>query len=234
MKYSITILLLSLFLQHTYGSNEPILQMNYPKGVNALIGDISFYKKFGTWPDEKTEEILRIQTHLEYVEQVLRNKSIIHLNKEQQAQRLHLLDLLCDYRIATQFPTNYCYPNTRKPVFIDSDKNICAVGYLVQQTAGQALAEAINKAFKHNYIWEMNHQGLADWVTNSGLTLEECAMIQPAYIIPEPRPRRNANLFALELKKVQVATSITGQSATTELDQVFYNPTSNQLQGYFI
>ncbi len=56
---------------------------------------------------------------------------------------------------------------------------------------------------------------------------------QPGFIIPdEPRGGR-AGFFALELQTIQVNTSITGQSATTAMDQVFFNPSRRQLQGYY-
>ncbi len=57
---------------------------------------------------------------------------------------------------------------------------------------------------------------------------------QPGFILPDDIPRGGrAGLFALELRNIQVNTKITGQSATTSMDQVFYNPSRNQLQGYY-
>ena len=57
---------------------------------------------------------------------------------------------------------------------------------------------------------------------------------QPGFILPDDIPRGGrAGLFALELRSIQVNTKITGQSATTSMDQVFFNPSRNQLQGYY-
>jgi len=57
---------------------------------------------------------------------------------------------------------------------------------------------------------------------------------QPGFILPDDiLGGGRAGLFGLELRNIQVNTKITGQSATTSMDQVFYNPTSNQLQGYY-
>lgn len=44
----------------------------------------------------------------------------------------------------------------------------------------------------------------------------------------------NPQLFPLETKSTQVEVEITGQSATTHIDQTFYNPSNRQLEGYFL
>ena len=46
--------------------------------INPIIGDISYLEKFGEAPNQTTDEQLRIQTHLEYVEQLLRKKDLNH------------------------------------------------------------------------------------------------------------------------------------------------------------
>ncbi|WP_052598957.1 VIT domain-containing protein [Aureispira sp. CCB-QB1] len=53
----------------------------------------------------------------------------------------------------------------------------------------------------------------------------------PNAIIPgQPNPA----LFPLESRSTQVNTSISGQTATTTIKQVFFNPTNRQLEGYFL
>lgn len=47
--------------------------------INPLLGDISFINKFGQKPTAKTNEDLRIKTHLEYVENMLRQKDVSNL-----------------------------------------------------------------------------------------------------------------------------------------------------------
>ena len=44
--------------------------------VNAVIGDISYVQTFGYQPNKETDENTRIQTHLKFVESLLRNKDI--------------------------------------------------------------------------------------------------------------------------------------------------------------
>lgn len=53
-------------------------------------------------------------------------------------------------------------------------------------------------------------------------------IIDPSNNIP------NSNPFLLEVKYHHVDVSINEQIARTNIDQVFYNPTKNQLQGYYI
>lgn len=148
--------------------------------VNAVIGDISYTAKFDSNPDDANEN-LRIQTHLKYVEQVLRSKNTANLSKEQKENRIKMLNLLKEYWANGVFPKNYDYPNQRIPCFIDKNGIICAVGYLIEKTAGRDIAEAINSKFKYEYLMGMKDQVINNWIEASGLTKIECAMIQPNY-----------------------------------------------------
>lgn len=150
--------------------------------INAVIGDISFVKKFDHIPIPATDENLRIQTHLEYAENLLRRQDVSNLSPKLQRRRSHLLDLLHEYWIRGVFPRNYDYKSQRKPCFIDKDGRICAVGYLVEQTAGRDAAETINAKHKYDLIEEMDDEMIDDWIKKSGLTKKEFATIQPQYI----------------------------------------------------
>ncbi len=163
------------------------------QSINPLLGDISFINKFGHNPDATTDDNLRIKTHLEFVENLLRKKNISNLPASEKIKRNHLLDLLHQYWTAGIFPRNYEYATERKPCFIDKDARICAVGYLVEQTAGRQVAEQINSKHKYEKINEMNDAAVAEWIANSGLTKEECAMIQPMYGAP---PSYNYNYIS--------------------------------------
>jgi hypothetical protein len=166
-------------------SSKKAIEIN--QTVNAVIGDISFIESFGSIPTKETSEDLRLQTHLGYVETLLRSKDVSSLEKHQQENRLKMLNLLNEYWKAGVFPRNYDYPNKRMPCFIDKNGKICAVGYLIEQTAGREIAEEINSNFKYEYLLAMNDPKIDNWIQSSGLTKEECAMIQPAYHYqPEP------------------------------------------------
>lgn len=149
--------------------------------INAILHDESYIATFGAAPDETTHEQLRIQTHLYYVENLLRNATPAGLTAIQQANRMDILDMLHEYGEAGKFPVNKDYPGERRPCFIDDAGNICAVGYLVEQTKGRELAEAINAKHQYDFLLDMNEPAIAAWAREYGLTLEECAMIQPAY-----------------------------------------------------
>ena len=112
--------------------------------INPVIGDASFVAKYGTQPVLGDNETDRIKTHLEYVEEQLRATDVSAFTAEQQAKRTGILDHLQTYWQREQFPINTAYPNERKPCFIDENGTICAVGYLIEKTAGLATAEEIN------------------------------------------------------------------------------------------
>ena len=82
-----------------------------------------------------------------------------HLAPLQQKNRAALLDHLQRYRLAGRFPQNHDYPDQRKPCFIDRDGHICAVGYLVEQSAGRAMANQINERYQYAKIFEMDMPG---------------------------------------------------------------------------
>ncbi len=149
--------------------------------INAVLGDVSFVDAFGRSPNSSDSEILRITTHLNYVTFLLESADVSQLNNSQLENRQHLISLLKIYTKENPFPKNYDYSNERRPTFIDRHGNICAVGYLVQQTVGQEVAEVINSEFKYEYLMKMESKLLNDWLNEYGLTKKEAAMIQPTY-----------------------------------------------------
>jgi len=149
--------------------------------INPLLHDTSFIAAFGVAPDQTTDEQLRIQTHLFYTEQLLRNIDPATLTSSQKEKRSFILDLLHQYALAGRFPVNRDYPGERRPCFIDEDENICAVGYLIEQTKGRELANVINSKHQYDFLSDMHEPAINDWANEYGLTIEECAMIQPTY-----------------------------------------------------
>ncbi|MFT5780015.1 MAG: hypothetical protein ACI837_002976 [Crocinitomicaceae bacterium] len=149
--------------------------------VNPIIGDASLEKMIGSADIDAIDESTRILVHLAYVEKILREKETNHLTENQRKSRKFSLDLLHDYWMEGTFPSNYDYPDQRKPCFRDKDGRICAVGYLVQQTGNEELVKDIEMSQNYAYIKDMTGENLLAWVEQSGLTVEECAMIQPTY-----------------------------------------------------
>lgn len=176
MKHFLALLVLSLAV--------PAASARTWTHINPVLGDQSFLLKYGTLPNDCTPDQLRIAAHLEYAEFVLRSKDVNGMSPEQIAKRTHLLDLLHDYWTRGIFPKNEDETDERRPCFIDREGTICAVGYLVEQTAGRDIAELINERFMYNEILEMNDPLVLNWIEACGLTREECAMIQPGYGSP--------------------------------------------------
>lgn len=177
----------------------------YTHQVNSIIGDKSFITKFGYEPDKNTDEILRIKTHLEYVEAILRSKNTFNLSPELIEKRNHVLNILHEYLEAEIFPCNYDHKKMRITCFIDKEGKICAVGYLIERTSGRQTAEQINNKFKYKLIQEMNDETVDDWIENSGLTKEECAMIQPTY---------EYHRYGISTSDVVISSSLTAVNLT--------------------
>ena len=212
------------------------IQFQHIEPVNNVLGDISYVEKFNEMPTNETSDILRIKTHLEYVENKLRNAETYHLTKVQKENRKQVLTILNQYWNRGQFPQNE-YFITRKSVFIDKYNTHCAVGYLIKETAGEVVTQQVNAKYQFASVYDIQMSELFTWANMYGLSIDECAMIQPTYggwIRPEPvRPRPNAGLFAMEVRSMKVETNIKENAATTTMEQVFFNPSTHQLQGFY-
>ena len=133
-------------------------------------------------------EQFRIQKHLATVEADLRLHTPAGLTVEQKKVRAQRLDALHEYWTRGEFPKNRDYPDSLVPYFIDAEGVPCAVGYLVIVSGHKDFAEEIVRKQNHAYIREIKDARLALWAKQSGLTLEECARIQPSYSGPTPYP----------------------------------------------
>lgn len=151
------------------------------RSVNAVIGDVSYWVRFGRWPGPDADETTRIRTHLAFVEHLLRTRPTNHLSPAQRAARARHLDRLRAYWTRGVFPRNDGFPSPRRPTFIDDAGRLCAVGYLIAQSAGRAVAERINARYKYAYLQTIDAPVLDRWIARSGFTERELAMIQPAY-----------------------------------------------------
>lgn len=156
--------------------------------VNGLVGNAGYVAATGHAPTVATNDDERVQAHLAYAERELRGHAPASLDPALVRRREHLLDLLHAYWTAGVFPRNYDHPEGRRPCFIDRDGRLCAVGFLVAETAGRPVAEQINQAHQYDRIADMRTPALAAWVRGSGLTWNECALIQPTYGFPVAGP----------------------------------------------
>lgn len=179
-------------------SQTGIPVQDHSNAINRVIGDESFIETYGVEPDQGIPERLRIKTHLQYVEKLLRSRSTDHLTDELKRARFQHLDHLREYILAGNFPMNDNYPDKRRPTFISQNGHICAVGYLVEQDLGKPAAEVINNKYKYAHITEIDDPIFLRWIESSGFTIRELALIQPAYqptIIEEVK--RNENQVSL-------------------------------------
>lgn len=180
---------LSLLCVLVVASVHPIVaKPSSEQPINAVVGDASLKRIFGFVPTHLDEQ-LRIKTHLAYIEQLLRQKDVTHLSPMCRNKRLYLLDKLHEYWVEGRFPQNFDFLMERRPCFIDKLGSICAVGYLIEQDIGRDMAEFINIRHKYDYILSINEPELLNWINQSGLTVEECAMIQPTYTPIDPNMR---------------------------------------------
>ena len=149
--------------------------------VNSLIGDKGFAAIMGYYPNGNSNENLRVKCHLLYVEYLLRQKNCGHLSKDKRSKRINALNLLHHYAMAGKYPKNEYHEPMRKPCFIDEEGTICAVGYLLESTESREVAQEVNEQYQYAEIYEMDLAFIESWALENGLTLEECAMIQPTY-----------------------------------------------------
>lgn len=130
--------------------------------------------RLGTAEDMKRQMVAR----LAHVEALLRSRDVADLAPELRRERLRNLDRLRDYRLRAEFPANEAFPGRLSPCFIDDAGNICAVGYLVERSAGRGLAERINARYRYATVSEMSMPELDAWIAASGLTHAEVVTIQ--------------------------------------------------------
>lgn len=134
-------------------------------------------------PDEAMQfdsDLDRIQFHLFAVEKLLRSKSTSGLNATQTQNRFQTLDILHQYAVRKNFPVN-TFHNERRPYFIDIYGTHCAVGYLVKATGYGDVSLAISKNQNYAYAKDIQSGDLISWSQKFGFSLDELALIQPAY-----------------------------------------------------
>lgn len=136
------------------------------KPVNAVLGDESYVVTFGHAPAEGTNEELRIRAHLAYVVKLLDSRDASALPPHLEKARRVNIDRLREYGEEGAFPVNEDYPGERRPCFVDRYDNICAVGYLIEQSAGRHLAESINVQHQYDYIVNIESGELDEWVAS--------------------------------------------------------------------
>lgn len=88
---------------------------------------------------------------------------------------------LRDYANTGTFPRNTDFPGRLVPYFVDRLGTACAVGHLMQLDGKAHLVETIASDTNHIRIQNTHDGPLLEWIYSSGLTRDECALIQPSY-----------------------------------------------------
>lgn len=138
--------------------------------------DISLMEECKTFENEG--ELIAL--HLELVEAHLRQNPSPNLSVSQKANRLMGLDILKDYWQTRVFPINTRHAYTI-PYFIDDFNTACAVGHIMREGTGAALAASIADEDNYAYIEQMHNPEITRWATANGFTEKELRWIQPDY-----------------------------------------------------
>jgi|GEM_PF-4461709 len=146
------------------------------------------------------DELRQHTARLRAIEGVLRLRDVNDLPVELRAERARNLDRLHAYWVRAEYPTVSDHSGPVRPCFIDDAGRICAVGYLVEQSAGRDAAERINAKYRPNTIREIDDPALASWIASSGLSYDEVVAIQG----PEMRePSRILSIKESDVRSIQ-------------------------------
>ena len=97
------------------------------------------------------------------------------------ARRSRHIARLHEYAAAGTFPLNTDFPGRLVPYFVDKVGTACAVGHLMRMDGQLDLVTSISYSTNHIRIENVHAGPLLDWIHDSGLTQDECALIQPSY-----------------------------------------------------
>ncbi|MDX1446209.1 T9SS type A sorting domain-containing protein [Lishizhenia sp.] len=122
----------------------------------------------------------RIAYHLDNVCRLLKAQNTEHLSAEQLENRMNTISILEGYAARKVFPTNH-YHVERQPYFIDNYGVHCAVGYLVKETGYPEISKEIARTQNYAYVKEIQSEALLQWAKDYGFSVQELALIQPAY-----------------------------------------------------
>lgn len=126
-------------------------------------------------------------------------RGLLDAYRDLAAARQVQIERLEAYAKGGRFPLNEVVEGRRVPVFIDKAGTACAVGYLMIESGCRKEAEAIAKADNLVRIADVKEGALVEWVQTSGLTQEECALIQPGY--EWQHPERQPSIEVARLRK---------------------------------
>jgi hypothetical protein len=131
--------------------------------------------------DLAEDEVCSLQAHLEHVAGLLLARHTEGMSSELRRVRLLNIERLRDYARRGIFPRNRRFRGDLVPHFIDGRGRACAVGHLMIESGAGDLAQEIARNANFAFLPEIDDPEAERWIEESGLTAEECAMIQPTY-----------------------------------------------------
>ncbi len=169
----------ALLTSATAFAQSPNTSQSFRPGANHHIGDDAFIAKYHREPVEADEK-LRMHEHFLAAKALLEKRPAT--KPELEGRRKQILAAFDEYIAKGTTPKNDHLP-WRTPVFIDDEKTICAVGYLIERTVGRDVAERVAASHRYSYLEEIAAAmpEVAQWVETSGFTLDELSTIQPGY-----------------------------------------------------
>jgi hypothetical protein len=147
----------------------------------ALGWEIGGADRFGKRPFE-AEEAARLRLHFAEVEREMLSRDISDLTPAQQVARAEQIEQLRRYAARGAFPRNTYHPGERTPYFRDASGNLCAMAFLLAASGRGDIVDHIARHRNYAFVPDLiDEPGLAEWLRDHGLTVEEAARIQPSY-----------------------------------------------------
>lgn len=172
-------------------------------------------------------EDARVSAHLARAEALARSRDDGGLDPLRRVVRALLLDELALYRAERRFPRNPDFAD-RTPFFVDASGTRCAVAHLLEVSGEGALVARIASERNNALVEELaDDPRLLAWLDAVGLTVEEAAVIQPAYdlylsscICGGPYSMRGYRTPAYGALEVSVSEPVVVGTALMRIDRV--------------
>lgn len=160
----------------------------YAQQTLKILTDVNVQWSVTEWQTQLTltegaDHQEKIKVHLLETVRYLKSRSTSALSPIQLHNRKQAINQLEEYTSAGKFPQNEYLPY-KTPIFIDNYNTHCAVGYLMQQSGDEPLAQTISTTENFEYVKDIKTQGVDHWASENGFILEELALIQPSYFEP--------------------------------------------------
>ena len=135
-----------------------------------------------------------------------------------QAERERQIERLRQYRTAGEFPyggeddspvavadPHFDPDQPRTHRFIGPNGVLCALANLISESGRRDLVDRIFKTHNHFCVALENRDDVAEWILVSGLTKEECILIQKPGFRPDkfPNPLQELELITVDVEELQ-------------------------------